>query len=598
MKKILSIFALLMTIVIGAKATDVVLYSYVDGTENINTAKGVVATIRGTVQKNYKGQKYNNGGTTPNGTITCPNSLAVAGDEPNQYINNCLKLEIEGGFKTGDKISISSYINNSDETKVGVISLYTFNTETPASPNKLADWTATDGKRTAGTPEATEYTLTADADSLFFGRQMGLESATRTNILTIVVTRADASVLDAPEISQSENTITMTAADGATIYYTTDGTAPSTTSNVYDATNKPVITADCTVKAYAVKSGMTDSDVTSFSAKYCIATTSTFNFSENGWAASSTKDGVYVGSVNFPESSASVDGISFTKRLQFGGGSRNDTRYFSFIVNAPCNIVVYVTSNSNNSLRGFGVSTGVDYNKNVDIEKIGYNMGGYLDAVYYAITGTGLTKVNISNTGDSDMGIYGFKVVYGNENSYTMSIGSAGYATLALPYAVEIPSGVTAYTGALNAAGTAVTMTEITDGIIPANTGVVLQGTAGSYTFSETTEAGTATSSISGTDSDSNVIEKETDSYYVLFKDGDNVGFTKVTNNTYKCIPAHKAYVQVAAGGTDALPAEFADATAVEAVAETKAEAVAPVKVIKNGQLFIGNFNVVGQQVK
>ena len=44
---------------------------------------------------------------------------------------------------------------------------------------------------------------------------------------------------------------------------------------------------------------------------------------------------------------------------------------------------------------------------------------------------------------------------------------------------------------------------------------------------------------------------------------------------------------------------EFVPAsTAVEAVAEAKAEAPKVVKVIKNGKLYIGNFNVAGQQVK
>ena len=39
--------------------------------------------------------------------------------------------------------------------------------------------------------------------------------------------------------------------------------------------------------------------------------------------------------------------------------------------------------------------------------------------------------------------------------------------------------------------------------------------------------------------------------------------------------------------------------TAVEAVAEAKAEAAPKVvKVIKNGKLYIGNYNVAGQQVK
>ena len=39
-------------------------------------------------------------------------------------------------------------------------------------------------------------------------------------------------------------------------------------------------------------------------------------------------------------------------------------------------------------------------------------------------------------------------------------------------------------------------------------------------------------------------------------------------------------------------------ATAVEAVAEAKAEAPKVIKVLKNGKLYIGNYNVAGQQVK
>ena len=48
----------------------------------------------------------------------------------------------------------------------------------------------------------------------------------------------------------------------------------------------------------------------------------------------------------------------------------------------------------------------------------------------------------------------------------------------------------------------------------------------------------------------------------------------------------------------DALDVDFeGEATGVNGVAEAKAE-VAPVKVIKNGQLFIGNYTVAGARVK
>ena len=71
--------------------------------------------------------------------------------------------------------------------------------------------------------------------------------------------------------------------------------------------------------------------------------------------------------------------------------------------------------------------------------------------------------------------------------------------------------------------------------------------------------------------------------------------FKKVASTV--TIPAGKAYLDIEAN-SDALDIDFdGEATGVNGVAEAKAE-VAPVKVIKNGQLFIGNYNVAGAQVK
>ena len=52
-----------------------------------------------------------------------------------------------------------------------------------------------------------------------------------------------------------------TTTEGATIYYTTDGTDPTSSSNEY--TEQVTISTDSTIKAIAVKSGMTDSDISS-----------------------------------------------------------------------------------------------------------------------------------------------------------------------------------------------------------------------------------------------------------------------------------------------------------------------------------------------
>ncbi|MBU7006903.1 S-layer homology domain-containing protein [Phosphitispora fastidiosa] len=69
-------------------------------------------------------------------------------------------------------------------------------------------------------------------------------------------------------LSGTEITLASTTA-GAAIYYTTDGSTPSTSSLQYDPENKPVINTAKTIKAIAVKAGMTNSNLAAFD--YTIA---------------------------------------------------------------------------------------------------------------------------------------------------------------------------------------------------------------------------------------------------------------------------------------------------------------------------------------
>ncbi len=78
----------------------------------------------------------------------------------------------------------------------------------------------------------------------------------------------EASVVNAPTFSPAEgnydepqNVTISTTTDGATIYYTTDGNDPTTSSSVYSS---PIaVSTTTTIKAIAVKSGMTNSAVAS-----------------------------------------------------------------------------------------------------------------------------------------------------------------------------------------------------------------------------------------------------------------------------------------------------------------------------------------------
>lgn len=65
-----------------------------------------------------------------------------------------------------------------------------------------------------------------------------------------------------PTISISGTTATISCStSGATIYYTTNGNTPTTSSSVYSSAI--TLTQSCTIKAIAVKSGMTNSSVAS-----------------------------------------------------------------------------------------------------------------------------------------------------------------------------------------------------------------------------------------------------------------------------------------------------------------------------------------------
>lgn len=119
-----------------------------------------------------------------------------------------------------------------------------------------------------GTDKVLVYGLTATQqttnDKTF--ASLGLRDG---DIVTLIGTRADhqgtaqvggpayyvshQSVSDAPVISYQDNVVTIAAATGATVYYTIDGTNPTTASTMY--TTAFEITEDTTVKAIALEDG-------------------------------------------------------------------------------------------------------------------------------------------------------------------------------------------------------------------------------------------------------------------------------------------------------------------------------------------------------
>ena len=140
--------------------------------------------------------------------------------------------------------------------------------------------------------------------------------------------------------------------------------------------------------------------------------------------------------------------------------------------------------------------------------------------------------------------------VCGNRHDFTLekvdalpvTISTAKYATFYAPVAVEVPAEVTAYTVAIN--GDWATLNEITSGVIPANTGVVLFAeTAKTYNLVITEDVDAiADNALLG--SAAATYFTNAGSYYALASVGGEVGFYKdAFNNSRFQNNSHKAYL-------------------------------------------------------
>ena len=173
----------------------------------------------------------------------------------------------------------------------------TWKSVTVTGSSQTGENTYTDGTNLSGT-KALYITATAGDGSKTGLRISKVEIYTNEPSVTYSAycTSIEVTTVETPEISPAsgavasgtEVTITCST-DGASIYYTTDGKTPTSSSTAYNPASKPTITAATTIKAIAVKDGLEDSEVAS--ATYSIAVpceTPTFSLDEGEYAKGTT----------------------------------------------------------------------------------------------------------------------------------------------------------------------------------------------------------------------------------------------------------------------------------------------------------------------
>ena len=131
--------------------------------------------------------------------------------------------------------------------------------------------------------------------------------------------------------------------------------------------------------------------------------------------------------------------------------------------------------------------------------------------------------------------------LYLTKTAETVSVTEAGYATFSSAYAVDFSAeeGLTAYTAKVNDGNATITLTAIEDGIVPANTGVILKGEAGDYTGAITTTEATVDNDLKA-----NATEiTGNGSIYVLNNGTKGIGFYQLSETG--TLAAGKAYLEI-----------------------------------------------------
>ena len=214
-------------------------------------------------------------------------------------------------------------------------------------------------------------------------------------------------------------------------------------------------------------------------------------------------------------------------------------------------------------------------------------------------TASNMIMIESNQTG-GDTGFTKYAIEAAVPTTETITLGANGYSTFAGEKNFTV-TGATAYTATVGGSSK-VTLTECaTDAVIGAGKGIVLKGTEGATaTITYTTDAATVTST--GLEGVISTTESINANPYVLASNGTKTAFVKA--GTYGTVSAlmNKAYLDGNANNVSSNSLDIdldGEATAINNVdANENANAAAPVKVIKNGKLYIGNYNVAGARIK
>lgn len=212
-------------------------------------------------------------------------------------------------------------------------------------------------------------------------------------------------------------------------------------------------------------------------------------------------------------------------------------------------------------------------------------------------------RINDTNTSAILYNIWQTYFIPTNKQTISYRMTSAGWGTLCLPFAAEVPAGLTMYE-VTGTNGDELTKSEATT--IEMNKAYLVSGTAGTYTFSgPTTPTGTYTNGLLTGNTKNTTVFVPQNSYVLQNLTSGLAFYSVAADNTQKCSP-YRAYLTLPSGQAGLYSAFFfADGGTTGIVNAENADGEGTQtarKVVKNGRLTIetpqGTFSATGARMK
>ena len=410
---------------------------------------------------------------------------------------------------------------------------------------------------------------------------------TPDHITEVGVEYSEAPVITVAEGTDGAKVVTITAAEGASIYYTTDGTTPTEESNTYTESLTFTEVGSYIVSAIAVEEGKVASSVVTsefeivappapavinLTEGQSISTTSFPSFSGTGYHT--------VEAYEITMSDGNAYSWSVSDAMKSGNGLQlkaSSGQVGSPVIKTPYGFVVTATYTSAEEMTltsGETSASGAVIDEDLGTHEVALTVES-AEAAFTLATGSKYAVVqSITITALSE--------------TVTAKITAAGYATFANAQAVDFSAetGLTVMTAQYDAENDKIVYNEVTSKKVPAGVAVVLKGTAGDYEGKVIASADALENNGLKVDltNDTPATGKE----YCLARLNGVVGFYKVATSTY--VKAGKAYLEIERPATTGGAKDF---YAIE-------DETDGIRLMENGKLKMENaaiYNLSGQRV-